>query len=113
MVFTYPDDSKRPFIKRLVALPGETVEIRDGRIIINGAALPAAAGRWATLLYYNQGPYAQNGQAVTVPADQYFVLGDNSASSQDSRFFGCVPKQNLIGKAYKIFWPPDRSGALE
>ncbi len=113
IVFKYPDDPKRPFIKRLVGLPGETVEIRDERIVINGSVLQASAGRWAVLPYFNQGQYAQKGQAVTVPADSYFVLGDNSASSHDSRFWGFVPKQNLIGKAYKIFWPPDRSGALE
>ena len=113
IVFKYPDDPKRPFIKRLVGLPGDTVEIKDERLVINGSVLQASAGRWATFLYYNQGKYGEKGQAVTVPADRYFVLGDNSASSHDSRFFGFVPKQNLIGKAYKIFWPPDRSGALE
>jgi signal peptidase I len=113
IVFKYPDDPKRPFIKRLVGLPGETVEIRDGRLVINGSVLQASAGRWATFSYHNQGKYAEKGQPATVPADQYFVLGDNSAASHDSRFWGFVPKQNLIGKAYKIFWPPDRSGALE
>ena len=113
IVFKYPDDPKRPFIKRLVGLPGETVEIRDEWIVINGSALQASAGRWATFPYHNQGKYGEKEQAVTVPADHYFVLGDNSASSHDSRFWGFVPKQNLIGKAYKIFWPPDRSGALE
>ncbi len=113
IVFKYPDDPKRSFIKRLVGLPGETVEIRDGRLIINGSALQASADRWTALPYVNQGRYAQKGQAVTIPADNYFVLGDNSAASHDSRFWGFVPKQNLIGKAYKIFWPPDRSGALE
>ncbi len=113
IVFNYPGDPKRPFIKRLVGLPGETVEIRGSRLVINGAELQASAGRWATLPYFNQGQYAQQGQAVTVPPDSYFVLGDNSAASHDSRFWGFVPKQNLIGKAYKIFWPPGRSGALE
>jgi signal peptidase I len=113
MVFKYPDDPKRLFIKRLVGLPGETVEIRDERIVINGSMLQASLGRWVDVPYYNQGKYAEKGQVVTVPAGHYFVLGDNSASSHDSRFWGFVPKQNLIGKAYKIFWPPDRSGALE
>lgn len=113
IVFKYPDDPKRPFIKRLVGLPGDTVEIKDERLVINGSALQASAGHWAAIPYYNQGKYGEKGQEVTVPADQFFVLGDNSASSHDSRFWGFVPKQNLIGKAYKIFWPPDRSGPLE
>jgi len=113
IVFKYPDDPKRPFIKRLVGLPVETVEIREGRLVINGSELQVSVGRWAGLPYVNQGQYAQEGQAVTVPADSYFVLGDNSAASHDSRFWGFVPKQNIIGKAYKIFWPPGRSGALE
>ena len=113
IVFKYPGDPKRPFIKRLVGLPGETVEIRGSQLVINGAELQASAGRWATLPYFNQGQYAQQGQAVMVPSDSYFVLGDNSKASHDSRFWGFVPKQNVIGKAYKIFWPAGRSGALE
>lgn len=113
IVFRSPDDPKRPFVKRLVAFPGETVEIRDERIIINGSALHASAGRWATLPYYSRGKYGEKGRPVTVPADHYFVLGDNSASSRDSRYWGFVPKQNLIGKAYKIYWPAHRSGELQ
>ncbi|MDP1854133.1 MAG: signal peptidase I [Candidatus Omnitrophota bacterium] len=63
--------------------------------------------------YYNRGDYGQMNNPVTVPEGQYYVLGDNSASSNDSRYWGFVPKENLIGKIYKIYWPLNRSGAVE
>ncbi|MBI2870834.1 MAG: signal peptidase I [Candidatus Omnitrophica bacterium] len=111
VVFDYPVDPKRTFIERLVGLPGETVELRDGRVVVNGVV--KTEGSLSQFYYYNQAPYADEGQFTTVPADSYFVLGDNSGNSMDSRSWGFVPKKNLTGKAYKIYWPLDRSGPLE
>ena len=107
IVFRYPEDRKRPFIKRLAAVGGDTVEIRDGHILVNGQLLDSAA-IFATNHYYNQGAFGQEGQAVRVPAGEYFVLGDNSMSSHDSRFWGFVPRPLLIGRAMCIFWPVTR-----
>lgn len=104
VVFRYPENPKRPFIKRLVGLGGDRVEIRDGRLYVNGEVLDGT-GIFAGNHYENQGPYGQAGQVIQVPADQLFVLGDNSASSHDSRFWGFVPRNYLIGKALCIFWP--------
>ena len=104
VVFKYPDNTKRPFIKRLAAIHGDTVEIRDGQVVVNGQALDGT-GIFSHNVYYNQGPYGQEKQAITVPQDSFFVLGDNSASSHDSRFWGFVPRPLLIGRAMVIFWP--------
>ena len=103
IVFRFPDDPKRPFIKRLVGVGGDRVEIRDGHAWINNE-LPAD-GRLHEIFYYNQGVFGQEGRPIEVPEQHYFVLGDNSSSSHDSRFWGFVPKRLLIGKAVCIFWP--------
>ncbi|MBI3331107.1 MAG: signal peptidase I [Candidatus Omnitrophica bacterium] len=106
VVFRYPDDPKRPFIKRLAAFGGERVEIRDGRLVIDGR--PVEEGVFGAARYANQGVYGAEGEVVTVPEDSFFVLGDNSRSSHDSRFWGFVPKRLLIGRALCIFWPVPR-----
>jgi signal peptidase I len=111
IVFIYPEDTKKMFVKRLVGLPGETIEIKNGSILINGTILtePFSANKY----YYNRGDYAKEGQAITIPQDSYFVLGDNSTSSKDSRYWGFVPKKYIVGKAYKIYYPFNRSGPVK
>jgi len=106
IVFIYPEDRKKDFIKRLVALPGERVEIKNGSIYINDKPLldPLFNQRY----YYNRGDLAREGEKIVVPLDSFFVLGDNSASSKDSRYWGFVPRQNILGKAMIIYWPPNR-----
>ena len=107
IVFRYPEEPKRPFIKRLAALGGDTVEIRDGKVWVNGQP-PDRAGMFSTNRYYNQGSFGQEGQSVQVPAGEFYVLGDNSLSSHDSRFWGFVPRRLVIGRAMCIFWPVTR-----
>ena len=107
IVFRYPEDPKRPFIKRLVAGGGDTVEIREGHLYVNDERLDGT-GVFSTNFYYNQGPYGQEHQVVRVPEGSLFVLGDNSSSSHDSRFWGFVPCQLLIGRAMAVFWPITR-----
>ena|SRR3989338_4643421 len=103
IVFVYPEDPKRDFIKRLIALGGETVEIKDGRIYINGEAVKISPVE--NIYYYNRGDYGQVNQKIKVPQDSYFVLGDNSGSSKDSRYWGFVPQGLLVGRAQVIYWP--------
>lgn len=108
VVFVYPEDPKKDFIKRLIGLPGETVEIKKGNIYINGELCrdPSVYNR-----YYRNRPetiYGSEGEPVNVPEDSYYVLGDNSASSRDSRYWGFVPKKNMLGNAILIYWPPNR-----
>ncbi|MFA5410623.1 MAG: signal peptidase I [Candidatus Omnitrophota bacterium] len=106
VVFIYPENPKKDFIKRLVALPGESVEIKNGTVYINSRPLldPLFSQRY----YYNRGRFAEEGDKITVPPGHFFVMGDNSASSQDSRFWGFVPHKNILGKAMVIYWPPRR-----
>lgn len=106
VVFIYPEDRKKDYIKRLVAFPGETVEIRNGTIYINDKPLmdPVFNQKY----YYNRGDLAAEGSKINVPEGNYFVLGDNSASSKDSRYWGFVPHKNILGKAMMIYWPIQR-----
>ena len=106
VVFVYPQDHSKDFIKRLIAVGGETVEIKDGQIYIDDK--PVEIPEIKRVYYYNQGDYGAMGAKVQVPLGSVFVLGDNSRSSHDSRYWGFVPKKDVIGKAEFIFWPPNR-----
>jgi signal peptidase I len=106
IVFIFPGDPRKFFIKRLVGLPGETIEIKEGTIYANEK--PVLDPVFTKVYYYNRGDYAKEGQKIVVPQDGYFVLGDNSASSLDSRYWGFVPKNNLLGKAIVIYFPFNR-----
>jgi signal peptidase I len=106
IVFIYPENPKKDFIKRLVAFPGERVQIKDGTVYINDK--PLLESLFSSRYYYNRGDFGQQGQEMLVPPGSFFVLGDNSASSQDSRYWGFVPAKNVIGKAMVIYWPPQR-----
>jgi signal peptidase I len=108
IVFVFPQDHKRDFIKRLIAFGGETVEIKEGKIFVDGQMTPIPGAE--NIYYYNErgSLYGRPGQRVVIPAGHYFVLGDNSKSSQDSRYWGFVPKDFVIGRAEFIFWPLSR-----
>lgn len=111
VVFKYPIDPKKDFVKRLIAFGGEEVEIRNGSVLVNGKALQEPA-QIPNHYYYNRNdwPYAKEGQVFKVPNGSFFVLGDNSAQSSDSRNWGFVPRKYLIGKAFLIWWPIYRIG---
>ncbi len=117
-------DQRKDFIKRVVALGGERVQIvadnslwnpsdpiieDGGHIYINGKRLTEPADV-ADRKYYPVGEYGES--EVTVPANSYFMLGDNSLNSRDSRFWGFVPDNNVVGKAVAIYWPPNRIGLI-
>ena len=112
VVFKYPEDPKKDFIKRLVAFEGESVEIKDGKILIGGKTL-SKPDVFTRFYYYNHEKYGGPNEKIVVPKDAYYVLGDNSANSTDSRFWGFVPKKNMVGKAFVRWWPPKRIGPLK
>lgn len=106
IVFIYPEDPKRDFIKRLIAFEGEKVAIKNGAVYINSR--PINDPVFNNICYYNRGEYGDEDTDIVVPPNSYYVLGDNSSSSRDSRYWGFVPENNLIGKAFLIYWPLNR-----
>lgn len=112
IVFLSPEDKKKDFIKRLIGLPGESVEISNGTILINGSAVDKDSVI-KERYYYNRGDFGSVDQSVHVPENAYYVLGDNSISSRDSRYWGFLPKKYVIGKAFLIYWPLTRIRLIE
>lgn len=106
VVFESVEVEGQDLIKRVVGTPGDTVEVREGTLYVNGER--------------QEEPYTnQRGSGISppqeefeVPEDTVFVMGDNRANSRDSRFFGAVPEENIEGDAFVIFWPPTRLDAL-
>ena len=111
LVFKYPEEPDRDFIKRVIGLPGETVELRQKKVYINGTALdepyvhfltaPAAASEFHEVTSFD---VRERYGPVTVPANHYFVMGDNRDNSQDSRYWGFLPRENIKGKSLVIYW---------
>ena len=112
IVFISPEDHKKDFVKRLIAVGGESVEIKDGKIYIDGKVVEDPASIKA-IYYYNAGDYGKEGETIKVPKNSYFVLGDNSSSSRDSRYWGFVPRKNILGRAMLIYWPLHRMKTIK
>lgn len=108
IVFKAPVNEEDDYIKRIIGLPGETVSIRNGYVYINGKMLKE--NYLPNGLYTTGGPFLPNDKEIVVPSDHFFVLGDNRSYSSDSRVWGFVPKQNIIGRAWFIYWPLQNAG---
>lgn len=109
-----PWNKKRNFIKRIIGTPGDQVEIKEGNIYINGELIDDPVSIPRERFYYNgdnENMFYTEGDIV-IPDNNYFVLGDNSANSKDSRYWGLVSKEKLKGKALLIIWPLGRMGSI-
>ncbi len=109
VIFKYPEDPTRDFVKRMIAGPGEKVLIKGGQIYINGRVVEDET--IVCRYYYSDGEIGVDSE-VEVPPDAYYVLGDNSINSKDSRYWGFVPARYIVGKAVFIYWPPWRMGFI-
>jgi len=128
VVFKYPIDPNIDFIKRIIALPGEEVEVRNNQIFINGKPLPLIeVGRGEEngvrkviyeevlpegikhkVQFYEDFPFSKRDFGpVVVPPNHYFVMGDNRDNSEDSRYWGFLPRENIVGKAFVIYFSGD------
>ena len=110
VVFKYPEVPDRDFIKRVVGLPGESLEVRDKTVLIDGQALDEPyLPEWMTRL--TEGAYAVDGRdnhgPVEIPEGHYFVMGDNRDNSEDSRYWGTLPHDHLKGQAVLLYWSYD------
>ena len=106
IVFWFPGDPSKSYIKRVIGVPGDRVEVVRGTVVVNGRALEED---------YVPSEYRDDNSmsARTVPNDEYFVLGDHRSSSNDSRAWGMVPRRYIYGKAVFIYWPFDKMGVLK
>ena len=98
-------DERQDLIKRVVALPGDTIAVRNGNLFVNGE-------RQNEPYLNNELPDQSFYQRTRIPQDRVFVMGDNRTNSRDSRFIGPIPEENLEGEAFLRFWPPGRLGTL-
>lgn len=105
VVFLFPEDPTKSYIKRVIGLPGDTVAVEDGYVLVNGKKL---VENYIPPEYRDDRSYSP----TVVPPDDYFVLGDHRVSSNDSRAWGFVPKSYIYGKAVFVFWPLDHVGSV-
>ncbi|MFQ6019824.1 MAG: signal peptidase I, partial [Dehalococcoidia bacterium] len=102
VVFQAPNDQQKDFIKRIIGVPGDHVEVSQGDVILNGEVLEEP--------YVDGDTTCPADCVLDVPKKNYFVMGDNRANSSDSRTFGPIPEDNIIGKAFISYWPLDDAG---
>ncbi|HEY3823541.1 MAG TPA: signal peptidase I [Bryobacteraceae bacterium] len=105
VVFHYPYDPSQSYIKRIIGVPGDMVQVEDGTVYVNGKKL---AEPYVPAEYRDH----VSMQKESVPPDKYFVLGDHRSSSNDSRVWGFVDRKEIYGKAVFIYWPPGKIGRV-
>src|ERR1700728_1456851 len=105
VVFWSPGDPSKAYIKRVIGMPGDRVEVVDGKVIVNGEAL---IENYVPPEFRDQSSMSER----AAPQDEYFVLGDHRSSSNDSRAWGMVPRRFIYGKAVFVYWPLDKMGLL-
>ncbi len=113
-IFRYPEDPKFMFIKRCMGLPGDTIEVKDKKLYVNGV-VPKEKYIYHKDMRMFPAEYAprDNFGPVTVPEGHFFAMGDNRDMSSDSRFWGFLPYDYLRGKAWIVYWPPNRWRAVK
>ena len=104
IVFNYPLDPRKDFVKRVVGLPGERVEVLAGTVYVDGEALPEP---------YLERKDRSDAPPLTLGEKEYYVIGDNRRNSNDSRSWGAVPEDNIVGRVWLVYWPWDDIGIVD
>lgn len=105
VVFNYPRDPSKSYIKRVIALPGDTLQIRHGRVFVNGEVVPEP---YVPARFQDERSIPQQ----TIAENEFWVMGDHRSVSSDSRDFGPVDRKFIYGKAALVFWPFDQMGVV-
>jgi signal peptidase I len=108
VVFWFPQDTSKSYIKRVIGVPGDRIRVDGGQVFVNGQAL---AEGYVPKEYRDFSSW-RDGQDQVVPEGRYFVLGDHRNQSSDSRIWGWVPRENIYGKAVFVYWPLDKMGRV-
>lgn len=111
VVFEYPRDLSKDYIKRVIGIPGDRVMVKDGQVFVNNVLLDESYLKGVQTTCRGDDPCSQ-GQSVTVPLGSVYVMGDNRNNSSDSREWGELPLDGIIGKAWVSYWPRDYWGVI-
>jgi len=111
ITFKAPQNQNYDYIKRIIGLPGEKIKIVESQIYINNS-LYSESSYLPEDVYTSSGNFIGENEEITVPQNQYFVLGDNRSHSSDSREWGFIPTKNIIGKAWLRYWPFSKLGFI-
>lgn len=106
IVFKAPNNKEKDYIKRVIGIPGDTISLNDNNVYLNNRKLDESAYLKDEVKTY-AGSFLTIGGEITVPQNQYFVLGDNRSASSDSREWGFVKESEIIGKSFVVYWPPN------
>ena len=113
IVFHSPVDKEKDYIKRVIGTPGDTVSVKDGDVYVNGTKLDEVGYLDSSVKTYG-GAFLQDGaDPITVPEGQYIVMGDNRPYSSDSREWGLLKKEEIIGKSFFVYWPVNTARIVE
>ena len=112
VVFKAPKDQEKDFIKRVIGIAGDSVLVKDGSVYLNNKLLNESAYLQNTVKT-SGGSFLHDGETVTVPVQSYFVMGDNRPYSSDSREWGFVPQENIIGESFFVYWPFNMAGLIK
>jgi signal peptidase I len=112
VVFKAPPEPDKDYIKRVIGTPGDTIEVKNGQVFRNGKLLDESKYLNPTVKAYS-GAFLKEGDTITVPQDEYFVMGDNRLYSSDSREWGFVTRNEIIGESLFVYWPFNRMRLVE